>query len=400
VTASEPDYRCIIHIDADAFFASVEQRDNPDLRGKPVIIGGHPQSRGVVSTCSYEARVYGVRSAMPVSQAYRLCPNGIFIRPRMERYKQVSDAMFDIFDRYSPVIEKLSIDEAFIDVTGEDGVGIAVSIRRDVRHELGITVSAGVSYCKFLAKLASDSCKPDGLKYIPREEAQVFLDDLPVARLPGIGPKTRSKLETLGISTIGALRQMPEAWFVRVFGKAARRFQDMAKGIDNDPVTPWREPRSISEENTFETDIDSMDTLQGHLAVLAQNVAFRLRKARLKCRTVGIKIRFHNFSTITREHTLSEAVSSDAEIFNQAKTLLEAAAPDRPVRLLGVAAKGLVPETSRQASHFEPPGSPWDDISRSMDELRRKYGKPVVLLGPSLKSRRGHRPKDPPDWTP
>ncbi|MGI6620396.1 MAG: DNA polymerase IV [Bacillota bacterium] len=382
----QADYRCIIHIDADAFFASVEQRDNPGLRGKPVIIG-NPHSRGVVSTCSYEARVYGVRSAMPASQAYRLCPHGIFIKPRMERYKQVSDAMFDIFDRYSPVIEKVSIDEAYIDVTGEDGVGIAESIRRDIKRELGITASAGVSYCKFLAKLASDSCKPDGLRHIMKEEARDFLDSLPVSRLPGIGPKTQSKLDALGISTIGALSKMPEAWFVRVFGKAAKRFQDMARGIDNEPVTPWREPKSISEENTFDDDIDSMDCLQGQLAVLAQNVAFRLRKSRLKCRTVGVKIRYHNFSTITREHTLSEAVSSDAEIFHRAKALLEAAAPDKPVRLLGIVAKGLVPARSRQASLFEFHESPWDRVSRSMDELRMKYGKPVVLLGPCLKSR-------------
>ena len=386
MVAPETDYRCIIHIDADAFFASVEQRDNPDLKEQPVIIG-FPHGRGVVSTCSYEARVYGVRSAMPAVQAYRLCPNGIFIKPRMDRYKQVSDAMFDIFDRYSPVIEKLSIDEAFIDASGEDGVQIAAAIRRDVKHELGITVSAGVSYCKFVAKLASDSCKPDGLRRVSREEAQSFLDNLPVSRLPGIGPKTKSKLDTLGISTIGALRQMPETWFVRVFGKSAKRFQDMARGIDNEPVTPWREPKSISEENTFEKDIDSTEALKGHLAILAQNVAFRLRKARLKCRTVGIKIRFHNFSTITREHTLSEPVSSDAEIFHEAKALLEAAAPEKPVRLLGVTAKGLVPETSRQAPLFESPESPWDDISRSIDRLRNKYGKPVVLLGSCLRSR-------------
>lgn len=389
MTATGADPRCIIHIDADAFFASVEQQDNPVLKGKPVIVGGHLQGRGVVATCSYEARAYGVRSAMPVAQAYRLCPHGIFIRPRMDRYKQVSDAMFDIFDRYSPIVEKLSIDEAFIDATGEHGVEVAASIRRDVKQELGITVSAGVSYCKFLAKLASDSCKPDGLRYIPREEAQAFLDPLPVSNLPGIGPKTQAKLDTLGIRTIGALRQMPETWFDKFFGKSAKRFREMAQGIDPEPVTPWREPKSISEENTFDADIHDIDELQGHLALLAQNVAFRLRKARLRCRTVGIKIRFYNFSTITREHTLPEPVSSDAEIFQVAKALLETAAPEKPVRLLGVAAKGLVPESSRQVPLFDPADSPWDDISRSMDELRNKYGKPVVLLGSCLNLLRG-----------
>lgn len=382
----QPDRRCIIHIDADAFFASVEQRDNPELKGKPVIIG-NLQGRGVVSTCSYEARVYGVRSAMPVSQARRLCPHGIFIKPRMDRYKQVSDCMFGIFDRYSPLVEKVSIDEAFLDVTGEDGLRIAQAIREDVKRELGITVSAGVSFCKLLAKLASDSCKPDGLRLISREQAQEFLDGLPVSRLPGIGPKTHSKLASMGITTIGDLRQMPEAWFRRMFGKAAARFRDMAHGIDDEPVTPWREPKSISEETTFDRDIDSLDCLQGHLAVLAQDVAFRLRQSGLKCKTVGIKVRFYDFSTITREHTLPEPVSSDADIFRHAKSLLEAVSPDKPVRLLGVAAKGLVPEQRGQAALFDEPKSPWDDLSRSLDQLRAKYGKPVVLLGPYLKSR-------------
>ncbi|HHY12580.1 MAG TPA: DNA polymerase IV [Firmicutes bacterium] len=387
--AFEPGNRCVVHIDADAFFASVEQRDNPELKGKPVIIGHDPQSRGVVSTCSYEARAYGVRSAMPVFQAYRLCPNGIFVKPRMKRYQEVSGAMFDIFEKYSPVIEKLSIDEAFIDSTGENGVAMASSIRRHVKQELGITVSAGVSYCKYLAKLASDSCKPDGLKRIAKGEAQGFLDRLPVSCLPGIGPKTQSRLDSLGISTVGALRQMPENWFARVFGKTARRFQNMCNGIDNDPVIPWREVKSISEETTFDKDIADTDSLRGHLAALAQNVAFRLRKAQLKCRTVGVKIRFSDFSTITREHTMPEPVSSDAEIFSQAKTLLEAAVPEKPVRLLGVIAKGLVPKNTRQASLFEPPDVPWDNISQSMDLLRSKYGRPVVFLGASLGSQAG-----------
>jgi len=376
--------RLIIHIDADAFFASVEQRDNPELRGKPVIVGHDPRSRGVVSTCSYEARAYGVRSAMPVSQAYRLCPTGIFVKPRMKRYQEVSGAMFAIFDKYSPLIEELSIDEAFIDATGEDGVQMASRIRKEVKQELGITVTAGISYCKYLAKIASDLAKPDGLRVIERDEAFSFLSGLHVSRLPGVGPKTGAKLASMGITSVGTLRQMPEDWFVKVFGKSGARVSELCNGIDNESVTRSREAKSIGEETTFQHDISDWNILRSHLASLSQNVAFRLRKAGLKCKTVGIKIRFADFSTITREHTTPEHISSDPDIFQEASKLLESVKRQRPVRLVGVTAKGLIPEDRIPPSLFESKPSSWDNVSRSMDGLRSKYGKPVLFLGSSM----------------
>ena len=292
--------------------------------------------------------------------------------------------MFHIFSKYSPIIEQLSVDEAFIDATGEDGVKIASGIRKEVEEHLGITVSAGISYCKYLAKLASDWAKPDGLKLIHEKDAIDFLSKLPVSSLPGIGPKTQSKLASHGITTVGILRQMPANWFTDVFGKSGRRFREMCNGIDNDPVTPNREVKSISEETTFPEDITSLAMLKPYLAALSQNVAFRLRKAQLKCKTVGIKIRFSDFSTITREHTISQPISSDPEIFGQTKMLLENAPLTKPVRLLGVSVKGLASNVPTQVSLFEPPGLPWDSVSQSMDLLRKKYGKPVLFLGASL----------------
>ncbi len=379
--------RCIVHIDADAFFAAVEQKDNPELRGKPVIIGHDPTSRGVVSTCSYEARAFGVRSAMPVSHAYRLCPHGVFVKPRMKRYQEISQAMFDIFDRYSPLIEELSIDEAFIDATGENGVKMACRIKKAVRQELGITVTAGVSYCKYLAKIASDMAKPDGLKEISPGEAYEFLSDLPVSRLPGIGPKTGAKLVSMGIASVGVLRQMPKNWFVEVLGKRGLRVLDLCNGIDHDPITPSREAKSISEETTFAQDIAGRNTLRLHLAALSQNVAFKLRKSGLKCKTVGIKLRFEDFSTITREHTVPEPISSDPDMFKETSALLDAVSSPKAVRLLGVTARGLLSGHRVQPSLFTGNISSWDVVSQSIDDLRVKYGKPVLFLGASLQPR-------------
>ncbi len=387
--------RLIMHIDADAFFASVEQKDNPELRGKPVIIGHDPRNRGVVSTCSYEARAYGVHSAMPVSQAYRLCPTGIFVKPRMKRYQEVSAAMFAIFDKYSPLIEELSIDEAFIDATGEDAVKLASHICKEVKRELGITVTAGISYCKYLAKIASDLAKPDGLKLIGTNEAYSFLSGLPVSRLPGVGPKTGAKLASMRIASVGTLRQMPEDWFIKVFGKSGPRVLELCNGIDNEPVTRSREAKSIGEETTFQYDIADWNILRTHLASLSQNVAFRLRKAGLKSKTVGIKIRFADFSTITREYTTPEHISSDPGIFQEATKLLESVKRPKPVRLVGVTAKGLTPEGKIPPSLFENHLSSWDIVSRSIDSLRSKYGKPVLFLGSSMQCKTQKKKQSP-----
>lgn len=379
--------RTIIHVDADAFFASVEQRDHPELRGKPVIVGSDPRSRGVVATCSYEARAFGVRSAMPSFQAYRLCPQAVFVKPRMKKYQEASAAMFEIFDRHSPIVEKLSIDEAFLDVTGSDGRKVASDIRDEVRSDIGITVTVGISYCKYLAKIASDLAKPDGLMTINSENAYDFLSDLPVSRLPGIGPKTQSRLSSMGISRVGVMRDMPEDWFAQVFGKRGTRVFELCNGIDNDPVVPHEDAKSISEETTFPQDIADKGDLKPYLADLCQNVSFRLRKSGLKCKTIGIKVRFSEFSTITREKSVQVPVSSDADLFNLAMTLLDSVSMSKAVRLLGVCAKGLIREEELNPTLFPTQTSAWDDVSKSQDELRIKYGKPVLFLGASLKTK-------------
>jgi len=373
--------KCIIHVDADAFFASVEQKDHPEYRGKPLIVGHDPKGRGVVSTCSYEARKFGVHSAMPISQAYRLCPHAIFVRPRMERYKEISQKMFSIMEKYTPLIEQVSIDEAYLDVTGENGVRIASSIRRQVRDTLGITVTAGVSYCKYLAKIASDSAKPDGLLVITPTDADSFLLNLEVSRLPGIGPKTTAKLEGMGIRLVSQLRQMPEEWFLATFGKMGPRIKDLCFGKDLNEVQPTREVKSISEETTFQRDVSDKETLRACLAKLCENVAFRLRKGGFKSKVLGIKVRFSDFHTITREHALPEGVSSDAEVYGNTKPLLQRLSLPKPVRLLGVFARGLKVENPVQPRLFDEGPDPWDQVSRSMDLLRMKYGKPVVFLG-------------------
>lgn len=379
--------RTIIHVDADAFFASVEQRDHPELRGKPVIVGSDPRSRGVVATCSYEARAFGVRSAMPSFQAYRLCPQAVFVKPRMKKYQEASAAMYEIFGKHSPIVEKLSIDEAFLDVTGSDGRKVADDIRDEVRSGIGITVTVGISYCKYLAKIASDLAKPDGLMTISLENAHDFLSDLPVSRLPGIGPKTQSKLSSMGISRVGVMREMPQDWFAQVFGKRGTRIFELCNGIDNDPLVPNEDAKSISEETTFPQDILDKEDLKPYLADLCQNVSFRLRKSGMKCKTVGIKVRFSDFSTITREKSVQVPVSSDADLFNLAMNLLDSVSMSKAVRLLGVCAKGLIREEELNPTLFSRQTSPWDDVSRSQDELRIKYGKPVLFLGASLKTK-------------
>jgi len=381
--------RCIILIDADAFFASVEQKDHPEYRGKPVIVGHDPKGRGVVSTCSYEARAFGVRSAMPISTAWKLCPHGIFIRPRMERYKEVSQAMFAIMEKYTPTIEVVSIDEAYLDVSGEDGVRIASAIRKEVKDSLGLTVTAGVSYCKYLAKIAAESAKPDGLRYIPPEGAMEFLDGLDVSRIPGIGPKTSQKLKDMGIRLVKDLRQMPHEWFSATFGKAGTRLLDLCRGIDREEVKPTREAKSVSEEETFQEDIEELDVLLARLALTSQNVAVRRRRAGLRARVLGIKVRFSDFSVVTRERTLPEPASSDWQVHSAVKALLTSLVLKKPVRLLGVFARSLESENPENPPLFSPSPTAWDQVSRSIDSLRLKYGKPVLFLGASLEKGSG-----------
>ena len=333
--------RKIIHVDMDAFYASVEQRDDPVLRGKPVAVGGSA-ARGVVAAASYEARAFGVRSAMPSVTAKRKCPELIFAKPRFEVYRAVSGQIRAVFAEFTDLIEPLSLDEAYLDVT-ENKQGIAAAtevarrIRARIREETGLTASAGVSYCKFLAKIASDINKPDGQAVIPPARGADFVAGLPVARFHGIGPATAARMERLGIHTGADLRAHDLAFLQTHFGKAGRWYFDISRGIDNRPVRPDRVRKSLGTEDTFDTDIHDAASAQAEVAVLADTV-WRQAKARgLRGRAVTLKVKYADFRQITRSRTQALPFSSGAELTGVALALLAPLFPTaRGIRLLGV----------------------------------------------------------------
>ncbi len=336
------DHRKIIHIDMDAFYASVEQRDFPEYRGVPLVVGGKPDSRGVVATASYEARKYGVRSAMPCSRAARLCPGAVFVYPRFDVYKQVSLHIRDIFRRYTDLIEPLSLDEAFLDVTEDkQGVGSAMEIARlikaCIREELQLTASAGVSVNKFVAKIASDMDKPDGLTFIGPSRIEVFMEQLPVGKFFGVGRVTAEKMKAMQLHTGADLKRLSEAELVRLFGKTGRFYYRIVRGIDNRPVQPYRETKSLAAEDTFAQDISRNEDFLAELTKLAAKVSGRLVSKQLKGRTVTLKIKFGDFRQITRSRSLTVGIDSEETILAEATSLLiQADIGGQPVRLLGI----------------------------------------------------------------
>ncbi|UTV80053.1 DNA polymerase IV [Acidithiobacillus sp. YTS05] len=343
--------RKIIHVDMDAFFAAVEQRDHPGLQGQPVIVGGDPAGRGVVATCSYEARRFGIHSAMTAARAKSLCPNAIFIRPRMEAYREASRQIMGMLRSYTSLVEPLSLDEAFLDVSvitanGTLAMDIARDIRQRIKHETGLTASAGVSYNKLLAKLASDWRKPDGLFVIPPEKGQDFLASLPVGKLHGVGPATVKKLAAMGINTVLDLRSASQESLTAQFGKAGLWFYEIARGIDRRPVQPRRQRKSVGTERTFLENLEDTEVMLTTLQQMAEQVAARLQALELAGRTVGVKVRFLNFETVTRARTHAQAIWRATDISACLPGLLEHAlsasmAGIRSVRLLGVAVSGL-----------------------------------------------------------
>jgi DNA polymerase IV len=339
----------IIHLDMDAFFAAVEQRDNPALRGRPVIVGGSPDRRGVVATCSYEARRFGVHSAMASARALRLCPEAVFIRPRFAVYRAVSAQLRGIFLRVTDAVEMLSLDEAYLDVSGSghcqgSATRMAGMLKRRVLSQTGLVVSAGVSYNKFLAKLASEHGKPDGLHIIPPGAGEAYVAGLPIGRFHGVGPATEARMHALGIRNGADLRAWPLLALQRSFGARAQYFHQAAQGIDPRPVQAVRERRSFSTESTFADDLNDSDRMRQELERQAASVAQALEQRGLRARTLIIKVRYADFSCMTRSCT-HRMIWSDAASRTAALTQLLAAteAPRRPVRLLGVAAAGLEP---------------------------------------------------------
>jgi DNA polymerase-4 len=337
--------RKIIHIDMDAFYASVEQRDHPELKGKPVAVGGG--HRGVVAAASYEARKFGVRSAMPSVTAKRRCPDIVFVKPRFEAYKQVSNQIRAIFADYTDLIEPLSLDEAYLDVT-EDRLGlgtaraIAEDIRRRIREECRLTASAGVSYCKFIAKLASDQNKPDGLCVITPEKGPAFVATLPVARFHGVGPKTAEKMERLGIFTGADLAAWSREQLDAHFGSAGEWYWKIARGIDERPVRPDRPYKSVSAERTFDEDLSEPQALAAELERVSGHAWARVERAQVSGRTVTLKVKFADFSIITRSKSFTRPIDAQADFLAAGQSLLAALMPvSKGIRLLGLGLHNL-----------------------------------------------------------
>ena len=335
--------RHIIHADLDAFYAAVEQLDNPELRGRPVLVGGSPRSRGVVATASYEARAYGVHSAMPMSTAVRHCPEGIVVRPRFDRYREMSRRVMGVFRDLTDLVEPLSLDEAYLDISavveqsGQRPLGVAIDLKRRVKGETGLAVSVGVAAGKSIAKIASDLQKPDGLVLVPPGEEREFLAPLPAGKLWGIGPKTAERLRQEGITTIGELAEQPGDWFARHFGKRADSIRAKAMGRDDDPVQTERSPKSISSETTFPEDIGDAAALRAELTSLTAGVAQHLERKELQGRTVTVKLRLADFTTLNRQTTLAAPTGDATIILETAWALLQGELrPGRSFRLLGV----------------------------------------------------------------
>lgn len=345
-----PFSRKIIHIDMDAFFASVEQLDQPELRGRPVIVGGEPGGRGVVAACSYEARVFGVHSAMPAGRAAQLCPRAVFLRPRMDRYREVSRQIMALFHRYTPLVEPLSVDEAFLDVTenllGEpSATRLAQAIRTDIHATTGLTASAGVSCNKFLAKVASGRQKPDGLTVIPPGQAAAFIKALPIGKFYGVGRVTEEKMHSNGIRTGADLLRFTEAELVTLFGKAGRFFFEIARGRDTRPVEPVRVRKSVGAETTLAEDIVDPDRVRAVLTELVVKLDRHLSAHKTGGRTLSLKVRYSDFTTITRSCTTNSGFFTPEDILAHLPRLLaDTEAGRRPVRLLGVSVANLCDE--------------------------------------------------------
>lgn len=347
--------RKIIHVDMDAFYAAVEQRDNPRYRGKPIVVGGDPNRRGVVATASYEARRYGIHSAMPAAWAYRRCPQAIFVRPRFETYRQVSRQVQGVLRDYSQFVEPLSLDEAYVDVSDSrrhngSATLIAQEMRRRILEETGLTASAGVSYNKLLAKLASDMDKPDGLTVIKPDEGPAFAAGLEIGKFHGIGRATEARMRALGISTGADLCRWPLERLQETFGKSARYYHDAARGIDERPVQNQRERKSIGSETTFEHDLADTREMIHHLESLAAEVVDSLKLKGLWARTLTIKVKYDDFESVTRSRTL-DAPIREFDVLKPwlAFLLAKTEAGHRRVRLLGVTASGLADENANPA---------------------------------------------------
>jgi len=399
--------RSIIHLDMDAFFASVEQLDHPPYRGKPVVVGADPQGgkgRGVVAACSYEARPFGIRSAMPITQAYRRCPQAIYVRPRMARYAEMSERIFAILREVTDLVEPLSIDEAFLDVTASrrllgtaEEIGRALKAR--IRSELGLVASIGIAPNKFLAKVASDLGKPDGFVVVEAGREREFLEPLPLSRLWGVGPKTEARLSRLGLRTIGHLARMPVETLEDAFGSSGRDLWELANGIDDREVVPEEAAKSVGAETTFGEDTDDLEEIRTTLLELADRVGRRLRREGYLAEGVTLKFRDHDFQTLTRAAMLAQPTDLGDDFFRAAWGLFQVLDwRGKRVRLLGVTATRLTGAGGQRGDQlhlFQRVAESKERLARTVDAIRERFGSDAIarasLLPGSREPRGGRR---------
>ncbi|GAB6057920.1 DNA polymerase IV [Desulfonatronum parangueonense] len=374
----------ILHVDMDAFFASVEQLDRPELRGKPVIVGG--SERGVVSACSYEARRYGIHSAMPMFKAKRLCPHGVFVPGRMRRYSEASRSVMAVLERFSPLVEQASVDEAYLDVTGQERIfgppeQLGADLKRAVLDATGLRCSVGMAPVKFLAKIASDQDKPDGLFILRPDQVEAFLNQLPISKIPGVGPRAVEKLALFRIRTAGDVQRFSQEFWRERFGKWGELLYDRARGIDPRRVVREYEAKSEGAENTFAEDTEDREELKRWLLDQAERVGRRLRRDGHKGRTVTLKLKYSDFKSITRSRTLGEATNSTRVIFESAASLLDNEKLARKVRLIGLSVSNFSSGQS-QLSLFQPKENRVDEtLDRTLDAIRDKFGPEAMVRG-------------------
>jgi DNA polymerase-4 len=376
----------ILHIDMDAFYASVEQLDNPRLKGKCVIVGG-TSNRGVVSAASYEARQFGVRSAMPIYQAKQKCPHGIFVPPRMSRYKEVSKKVMALLRDFSPLVEPVSIDEAYLDITGcqrlfGEPQETAWEIKRQIKETVHLTCSIGVAPNKFLAKIASDLEKPDGLTLILPDMVSEFIDSLPIKKVPGVGKKMHRQLELLSIRTLGDVQRLPEKTLVKHLGKFGKRLRTLSSGTDHSPVTPHARHKSISSERTLAADTRDTKLLKRYLLRQSEEVAKQLRKAGVRAKTITLKIKDADFKQVTRRTTIDIPTQSSKTIYRHAERLMDNFKITKKIRLIGVGTSGFSSVASSvQIGLFDRDDKiedEWEKVDKTLDSISKKFGKDVV----------------------
>jgi DNA polymerase IV len=379
----------ILHIDMDAFYAAVEQLDHPHLRGKCVIVGG-TSNRGVVATASYEARRFGVRSAMPIFHARQLCPHAVVVPPRIDRYQEVSRQIMAILREFSPLVEPVSIDEAFLDLAGTARlhgapVAMARAIKREILAAVHLTASVGVAPNRFLAKIASDVNKPDGLTVIAQEQVEAFIDRLPIGKVSGVGPKTQAKLEGMGVRHLGEVRKFEAQTLLAAFGTYGMRLMELAHGIDPTPVTPFAPGKSVSSECTLEADTRDMGALTRCLLAQAEEVASGLRKEGVKARTIVLKLKLADFKLLTRRTTFAAPTQSSQAIYHHAVALLEGHRIIQKIRLIGLGATGFVradaPTQQELFGREKKPREGWEKVDRTLETIKNRFGQDVIKRG-------------------